>query len=420
MNNTNNFKRQAPRIVPPIKVKQSYYAIVWKQLRKNRIAVFGIICIALLIFVAVFSPFIANDNPYIFITPDGETSFPAFASLFDRTVFENSVDIFFNLLLIILPVYLVIMFILKRIKPLLYKEYFNGILVVSIVGFLILFTIVLPFTGSRPKINYHEILMETEHKEDYFYLFPPVPFSQKLPYTGAKTLEEPQIKDFLSTHLLGTDMYGKDILASMIYGSRISLTIGIVAVSIYIMIGILFGSIAGYYGGRIDLLISRFIEIMMCFPTFFLIITIAALIEERSIFHIMIIIGFTGWTGVSRLVRGEFLKQKAQEYTIAAQALGLPQWKTIFGHILPNSLGPVLVSATFGIAAAILVESSIAFLGLGDASASSWGELLNQGRTAQKLWLILPPGLAIFFVVSIFNLVGEGLRDALDPRLHQS
>jgi peptide/nickel transport system permease protein len=156
---------------------------------------------------------------------------------------------------------------------------------------------------------------------------------------------------------------------------------------------------------------------MICFPTFFLILTLAALIEERSIFHVMVIIGVTSWTGVARLVRAEFLKHKNLEYTQAARALGIPTWRVLFVHILPNAIAPVLVSATFGIAAAILVESSLSFLGIGDLTVPSWGETLNAGRVEGKLWLIIAPGLAIFFVVTVFNLVGEGLRDALDPKL---
>jgi peptide/nickel transport system permease protein len=220
-------------------------------------------------------------------------------------------------------------------------------------------------------------------------------------------------------HWLGTDKEGRDVFVRMIYGTRISMAIGVVAVSIYVTIGIILGSMAGYFGGRADLWISRFIEVMICFPSFFLILTVVSFIEKKSIFHIMIVIGITSWTGVARLVRAEFLKLKNMDYVQAAIALGMSKTRIMFGHILPNAMGPVLVSATFGIASSILTESSLAFLGLGDPSAPSWGGLLNVGREEGKLWLILAPGIAIFFVVFIFNLVGEALRDALDPRLRQ-
>ncbi|HEX7667971.1 MAG TPA: ABC transporter permease, partial [Polyangiaceae bacterium] len=218
-------------------------------------------------------------------------------------------------------------------------------------------------------------------------------------------------------HWLGTDTEGRDVLARMIYGTRISLTIGVVAVGIYVAIGVALGALAGFFGGWVDSVISRLIEVMICFPSFFLILTLAALIQERSIFHVMVIIGVTSWTGVARLVRAEFLKHKSLDYVQAAIALGIPKRRIIFGHILPNALAPVLVTATFGVASAILIESSLSFLGIGDATAASWGETLNTGRIEGKLWLIVAPGIAIFFVVTVFNLVGEGLRDALDPKL---
>jgi peptide/nickel transport system permease protein len=207
------------------------------------------------------------------------------------------------------------------------------------------------------------------------------------------------------------------VFCRMWYGTRISLTIGVVAVFIYVSIGIVLGSLAGYFGGWVDTLISRLIEVMITFPTFFLILTLAALIEHRSIFHVMLIIGLTNWTAVARLVRAEFLRQKNLDYVQAALAMGLQRRRIIFLHVLPNAIAPALVSATFGIASAILIESSLSFLGVGDISVASWGETLNAGRVQQKLWLVLAPGAAIFFVVTVFNLVGEGVRDALDPKL---
>ena len=220
-------------------------------------------------------------------------------------------------------------------------------------------------------------------------------------------------------HLLGTDDRGRDVLARMIHGSKVSLSVGFVAVSIYILIGVFLGALAGYYGGKMDVVISRAIEVMMCFPTFFLILTVLAFLRP-SIYNIMVIIGVTGWPGVARLVRGEFLKQRQLDYVTAARAVGASDLRIIFYHILPNSLAPVLVSATFGIAGAILVESSLSYLGFGvPPPTPSWGEILSQSKNYIDFawWLTIFPGVAIFLTVTAYNLVGEGLRDAVDPRL---
>ncbi len=220
-------------------------------------------------------------------------------------------------------------------------------------------------------------------------------------------------------HLLGTDDQGRDVLSRMIFGARISLSVGFVAVSLYIAIGIIVGAIAGYYGGWIDVVISRFIEVMLCFPTFFLILAILAFVGP-SIYNIMIVIGLTSWTGVARLVRGEFLRLKNQDYVAAAKVCGASDRRIIFRHLLPNALAPVLVSASFGVASAILIESSLSFLGFGvPPYVPSWGGILSASREYMDVawWMTIVPGVAIFLTITAYNLVGEGLRDAIDPRM---
>jgi len=222
-------------------------------------------------------------------------------------------------------------------------------------------------------------------------------------------------------HWLGTDDRGRDVLSRIIWGTRVAMQVGIVAVGIALVIGVILGALAGYYGGWVDAVILRLIEVMLVLPTFFLIITVMAFLPP-SIYNIMTVIGLTSWTGIARLVRGEFLKQRNQDYAIAARATGLRDRRVIFRHILPNAVSPVFVSVSFGVAGAILTESALSFLGFGiQPPTASWGELLKQAQVHVDFawWLVVFPGLAIFITVTAFNLVGEGLRDAMDPRLRQ-
>jgi peptide/nickel transport system permease protein len=225
-----------------------------------------------------------------------------------------------------------------------------------------------------------------------------------------------------SRHLLGTDDLGRDVLSRMIYGSRVSLMVGFVAVGISIIIGIVFGSLAGYYLGFLDRAAMRFVDIMLSIPTFFLILSVIAFVGP-GIWNIMIIIGLTSWMGVARLVRAEFLSLRNREYILAAKAIGQSDFRIILRHMLPNSLAPVLVSAVLGVAAAVLVESSLSFLGLGvQPPDASWGNILTLGKSNIEIawWLSVYPGLAILITVLGYNLLGEGLRDALDPRIWEN
>ncbi|MGE4491859.1 MAG: ABC transporter permease [Syntrophotalea sp.] len=220
---------------------------------------------------------------------------------------------------------------------------------------------------------------------------------------------------------LGTDDLGRDVLARILHGARISLLVGFVAVGISTCIGIVIGALSGYYGGWIDGVIMRFVDIMLCFPSFFLILAVVAFLEP-SIWNIMIVIGLTSWMGIARLVRAEFLSLRERDYVLAAKALGARDGRIIFRHILPNALSPILVSATLGVAGAILVESALSFLGIGvQPPTPSWGNMLIAGKQTlgTAWWLSVFPGLAILVTVLGYNLLGEGIRDALDPRLKQ-
>lgn len=222
-------------------------------------------------------------------------------------------------------------------------------------------------------------------------------------------------------HPLGTDQLGRDVFSRMLYGSRVSLSVGFVAVSISLFIGIIVGSIAGYYGKMVDSVLMRFVDIMMCFPAFFLMLTIIALLGPK-IHHVMIVIGATSWMGTARFVRAEFLSLRERDFVQAAKVLGVSDKRIIFRHMLPNALAPVFVTATIDMATAILIEAGLSFLGFGvQPPAPSWGNILTEGRIYifDAWWLTLFPGLAILIIVLSFNLFGEGLRDALDPRLRE-
>jgi len=324
---------------------QSYSAIVWRQFKRNRMAVLGLLIVVILFALAILAPVLANDRP-VFMQYQGKNYFPA-----------------------------------------------------------------LHLAADLREVDFQAL--QTNHDQKVFMIWPLIPYSPQ-GYDLTSILQNPNAQ-----HLLGTDGEGKDVLAQIIWGSRISLSVGFIAVGIAVIIGIFLGMLAGFYGGVIDLVTSRFIEVMMCFPTFFLILAILAFVGP-SIYNIMIVIGLTGWTGVARLVRGECLKLKNRDFIVAAKVVGASDHRIIVRHLLSNALSPVLVSATFGVASAILVEASLSFLGFGvGPSSPSWGSLLSQAQQYMDIawWLTLAPGFAIFLTVTAYNVVGEGLRDAIDPNL---
>jgi len=306
------------------------------------------------------------------------------------------------------------------------KRALIGLLFVFILFFVAIFA---PFIANNkpyilinekgvyfPIVINHDDLLHYDYKKDIqkddFYIFPPIKYSIS-EYDLDSIVLPPSFK-----HLLGTDEQGRDIASRMIHGTRVSILIGFVAVGIYVLIGIVVGGVAGYYGGIVDLILSRFIEIVICFPTFFLILAILALMEP-TLTKVMVVIGLTSWTGIARIVRGEFLKFRQSEFVVAAKAMGQSNKKIIFIHILPNTIAPILVTATFGIASTILIESSLSFLGFGvQPPKPSWGQILSQSRDFIDFawWLTLIPGFAIFITITSYNLIGEGLQEAFDPK----
>lgn len=331
----------------------TYWNTVWRHFRKKPLSVTGLWVTGALILVALLAPILANDRPILFIH-QGAWHWPLLTGS-------------------------------EQIGPKTWKE--------------------LKKERHGP--------VQWDESRGTLALWPLVPYSPT-EYDLLESLASPG-----TAHWLGTDDSGRDVLSRMIHGARISLSVGFVAVGIALLIGIFLGAAAGYFGGWIDQVVSRAIEILLTIPTFFLIIAIIAFLPP-SIYNIMVVIGLTGWTGVARFVRAEFLKLKQLDFVMASRALGASNWRLIFVHMLPNAMAPVLVSAVFGIAGAILTESGLSFLGFGvPPPTPSWGDILSQSRDYIEFawWLTVFPGAAIFLSITAYNLVGEGLRDAMDPKL---
>ena len=274
-----------------------------------------------------------------------------------------------------------------------------------------------------PVLTVHEQYREAARAgEIEWAIHAPVPWSPK-DYqrdAGDTGLEAPLSAPDDRTHWFGTDENGADVLSRMIHASRIALGIGLVATGIAMLIGIVVGGLMGWFSGVVDLAGMRLVEIFEAVPTLFLLLTFVAFFG-RSLYLMMVIIGLTGWTGYARFVRAEFLRLREQDYVQAAVACGLPLHSILFRHMLPNGVAPILVAASFGIASAILAEAMLSFLGLGLVDDPSWGQMLNQAVRSSTFnwWMAVFPGGAIFLTVFAYNLIGEALRDAIDPYLSQ-
>jgi len=358
------------------------------------------------------------------------SQFPWFRTLLNPGA---SVDYMFNIAMICFFPMLILGFFIYRFWR--GKEVSGRLAAVRLTGiyFLVIIAVAIffSFDATSPSNKWKERTFTAEaYNSSYMKwgVYPLIPFgpaendagASEQPPGFAKPRYEMADSNDSFPHILGTDSTGADTLTRMIYGSRISLSVGIVAVGIYMTIGIIIGAIAGYFGGWVDLLLSRCIEVVMLFPALFLVLTIVAL-YGKSIYVVMVVIGITGWPGIARLTRGEVLKQRQIEYVTAARALGGSNFRIIFRHILPNALSPAMVAAPFGIAGAIITEAGLSLLGFGaEPSEPTWGNLLNIANSNYSLWwLIIFPTIAIFATVTLLNLIGNGLRDAMDPRLRR-
>jgi peptide/nickel transport system permease protein len=424
----------------------------------------GAVWIAIVTIGAVFAPFIASSHPYV-MRENGKLSFPLFRNLHPVDIVLPAAGIAALVLLLKRKLSLG-----KSLALLLwvsavvgaattwpsFPSYFHDSLMdlfgrafawIFIVAFalaLIATIIIVPFflnrrtvliTGAcllplvvwvlifpvRPPVTvvYSKYREDTQDKLIQWAIYAPIPFS---PSDRMNDLGDTSFQPPSRAHWMGTEYNGADVFSRMIHACRIALAIGLISTGIARLIGVLIGGVMGYFVGRIDIVGMRLIEIFEAIPTLFLLITFVAF-YGRNLYAMMVIIGITGWTSTARFIRAEFLKIRTQDFVQAAIASGLPLRSVLFKHMLPNGITPVLVTTSFGIASAILYESTLSFLGLGLIDEPSWGQILNQARgvgASFVWWIAIYPGGAIFLTVLAYNLIGESLRDALDPKLRKA
>lgn len=382
--------------------QRSYAAQVLREVFMQWGARLGIAWIVVLVTVAVFAPFLASSYPLL-LSEQSQISSPLLHHL-------TATDV---TLLIIFFVVLLLCFV--RIS---FRRKFVAALLIGSVAATLCYSLIAP-----PQLNIYEQYREQERAAGYDWLIrAPIPYSAKdyLRDVGDSGLKAP-LSAQQQTHWFGTDENGADVLSRMIHASRIALSIGFVATGIAMVLGTIIGGLMGYFSGIFDMIGMRLVEIFEAIPVLFLLLTFVAFFG-RNLYVMMIIIGITGWTGYARFVRAEFLKLRQQEFVQAAIACGLPLRSILFRHILPNGMAPILVATSFGVASAILAEATLSFLGLGLVDDPSWGQMLNQAVQSATFnwWMAVFPGGAIFLTVFAYNLIGETMRDAIDPYLKKS
>ncbi len=381
----------------------SPFDLVRKKILSDRLALIGGLCAMLFFGLACMAPLIANRRPLL-VFENGSLQSPALEFFFAPDSGEEMVERSFNYLCLALPA-CAAAFMLFR------KKKFRFIALSFLAAALLI-----PFLTAKNRLDRSDWKERTKNfSGSDFAVFAPIacgPFDR-----AGEPLAPPGAK-----HLFGTDQNGRDVLCRMLYGARISLAVGLLATAITMLIGIIIGMVSGYFGGRLDALLMRIVEIIMCFPTFLLLLILMVIMMDmkfkQSVLLVVLVIGLTSWTGLSRIVRGEVLKEKSLPYVKTCECLGLHSARIMFLHILPNVLGPILVSFTFGIAGAILSESGLSFLGFGvQPPTASWGELLREAMSnpLQRWHLTLWPGIAIFLTVISFNFIGEGFKKAFAP-----
>lgn len=354
----------------------------------------GVTWVAILFFFAALAPFLASTHPYYLRLADGAVSYPLFVHL---TVVDIVLAVAFVAATVLLAIGRRMRFLWKFL---------------TFVTVLVVTALPAAMVVDPPRVvDYSK--MRTLERDDQIAVAvrAPIPFSPN-DRNPDVTRQAPSV-----SHWLGTDMHGQDVASRLIHASRISLAIGFIATGIAMTIGVILGALMGYFAGLIDLIGMRIVEVKESIPTLFLLL-ICVSFFGRDLYIMMALIGLVSWGGYCRFIRAEFLKLRKQDFVQAARACGLPLRSILFRHMLPNGVAPALVSASFGVASAILAEATISFLGLGLVEEPSWGQMLNQSLGSSATfdwWIALFPGLAIFFTVFGYNLIGEALRDAIDP-----
>lgn len=361
----------------------------------------GAVWIMIVVCLAVFAPFLASSFPIAMKLKDGRWQFPLLANLYP-----------IDLILLAMFVACALLMIWRRFG------FPMSLLILAIVAFVatpLAYAITTP--PRNPVYEYYRELERAGDVQRAIRTIIPYSANDRLNDLPSDKLQAPNKR-----HWLGTTIFGEDMLSRMIHACRVALTIGIIATSISVMIGIVLGGLMGYFAGWVDMFGMRIVEIVQSIPTLILLL-IVTVFFGRSIYLMMIVIGLVSWTANARYIRAEFLKLRKLDFVQAGIAVGLPLRSILFKHMLPNGVAPVLVNASFGIAAAILLESTLSFLGLGLAPEDpSWGQLLNQARsggTGFNWWIATFPGMAIFLTVFAYILIGEAMRDALDPQLRK-
>jgi peptide/nickel transport system permease protein len=382
---------------PAAKPTNSYWRQVVRATFQSVGARIGLTWIVLLILAAVSAPLVANTRPYL-VKMDGQWSSPLLRHLTPTDV---------DLLALAVCVFLAALF--WRVSGTI--RWLGIVAVMILVMPLAYFFVQPPITDNWQQYRDLDRAGHLQYK-----LMAPLPYSAN---DFQRDDPDPDLKPPTRAHPLGTEANGGDVLSRMIHACRIALAIGLISTGISIVIGIAIGGLMGYFGGRVDILGMRVIEIFEAIPTLFLLIIFVAFVGH-SLTYMMAIIGLTTWTSEARYIRAEFFRLREQDFVQAAIAAGLPLRSILFRHLLPNGISPILVIAPFSIASAILYESTLSFLGIGLVEEPSWGQMLNQSLGVGGnfvWWIAMFPGLAIFLTVFSYNLVGESLRDALDPKM---